>query len=184
MNSLVSRTAAVVPDVTTFDPTSAKMPLSSPNKSNNSRADVNAKQQAQIQELTAQRDQLVRQYMAALGAAARADHAAGTLRDGVDERLAPSIGAMPVEVPPTPSVDTQTDQAQFITSEAAQEAVSQSDIEDTVTHANNTLKTHIKLLHDYNEMKDMASALVGLIADQRGVKIVDVMEEMGIAEGD
>ncbi|KAF1974655.1 hypothetical protein BU23DRAFT_567451 [Bimuria novae-zelandiae CBS 107.79] len=41
-------------------------------------------------------------------------------------------------------------------------------------------KKHIKLLHEYNEMKDVGQGLMGLIADQRGVRIVEVQDEFGI----
>ncbi|TKA72989.1 hypothetical protein B0A49_03066 [Cryomyces minteri] len=45
------------------------------------------------------------------------------------------------------------------------------------------VKRHIKLLHDYNEIKDIGMGLLGLIADQRGVRIREVQEEFGL-EGD
>ena len=47
-----------------------------------------------------------------------------------------------------------------------------------------TVSKHIKLLHKYNEIRDIGQGLMGLIADQRGVRIVDVYEEFGVAEGD
>lgn len=47
-----------------------------------------------------------------------------------------------------------------------------------------TVSKHIKLLHKYNEIRDVGQGLVGLIADQRGVRIVDVYEEFGVVEGD
>jgi hypothetical protein len=46
--------------------------------------------------------------------------------------------------------------------------------------ANQIVKEHIKLLHEYNELKDVGQGLMGLIADQRGVRIVQVQEEFGI----
>jgi hypothetical protein len=46
--------------------------------------------------------------------------------------------------------------------------------------ANKIVKEHIKLLHEYNELKDVGQGLMGLIADQRGVRIVEVQEEFGI----
>lgn len=51
-------------------------------------------------------------------------------------------------------------------------------------HASATLKRHIKLLHDYNEIKDVATGLVGLVAEQRGERVKVVMEEMGVGEED
>ncbi|KAF2272294.1 uncharacterized protein EI97DRAFT_229415 [Westerdykella ornata] len=55
---------------------------------------------------------------------------------------------------------------------------------DVMTAANQVVKKHIKLLHEYNEIKDVGQGLMGLIADQRGVRIVEVQEEFGIGEKD
>lgn len=42
------------------------------------------------------------------------------------------------------------------------------------------LKTkHVKELQKYNEIKDIAQGLIGLIAEQRGIRVVDVMKEIG-----
>ncbi|KAF9733678.1 hypothetical protein PMIN06_006519 [Paraphaeosphaeria minitans] len=41
-------------------------------------------------------------------------------------------------------------------------------------------KKHIRLLHEYNELKDVGQGLMGLIADQRGVRIVEVQGDFGI----
>lgn len=51
---------------------------------------------------------------------------------------------------------------------------------DIFTAANRIVKDHIKLLHEYNELKDVGQGLMGLIADQRGVRIVEVQDEFGI----
>jgi hypothetical protein len=55
---------------------------------------------------------------------------------------------------------------------------------DVMVAANKIVKDHIKLLHEYNELKDVGQGLMGLIADQRGVRIVEVQEEFGIEAGD
>jgi hypothetical protein len=55
---------------------------------------------------------------------------------------------------------------------------------DIMVAANKIVKDHIKLLHEYNELKDVGQGLMGLIADQRGVRIVEVQEEFGIEAGD
>jgi len=47
-----------------------------------------------------------------------------------------------------------------------------------------TVKTHIKLLHEYNEIRDVGQGIIGLIADNRGVRIGDVYEEFGVGRGD
>jgi hypothetical protein len=51
---------------------------------------------------------------------------------------------------------------------------------DIMAAANKMVKEHIKLLHEYNELKDVGQGLMGLIADQRGVRIMEVQEEFGI----
>lgn len=51
---------------------------------------------------------------------------------------------------------------------------------DIMNAANKMVKQHIKLLHEYNELKDVGQGLMGLIADQRGVRIVEVQEEFGV----
>ncbi|KAF1850928.1 uncharacterized protein K460DRAFT_361682 [Cucurbitaria berberidis CBS 394.84] len=51
---------------------------------------------------------------------------------------------------------------------------------DIMGAANKIVKDHIKLLHEYNELKDVGQGLMGLLADQRGVRILEVQEEFGI----
>lgn len=55
---------------------------------------------------------------------------------------------------------------------------------DIMAAANKIVKEHIKLLHDYNELKDVGQGLMGLIADQRGVRIVEIQDEFGIDAND
>ncbi|KAL2013529.1 hypothetical protein VTN00DRAFT_1054 [Thermoascus crustaceus] len=47
-----------------------------------------------------------------------------------------------------------------------------------------TVQRHIRLLHAYNEIKDVGQGLMGLIADARGVRQVDVQSEFGVAAND
>jgi DNA repair protein Swi5/Sae3 len=47
-----------------------------------------------------------------------------------------------------------------------------------------TVKRHIRLLHDYNEIKDIGQGLMGLIADARGMRQVDVQREFGVGDRD
>lgn len=56
--------------------------------------------------------------------------------------------------------------------------------DDVMVAANKIVRDHIKLLHEYNELKDVGQGLMGLIADQRGVRIVEVQEEFGIEAKD
>ena len=46
--------------------------------------------------------------------------------------------------------------------------------------ASETVKRHIKLLHDYNDIRDVGQGLVGMIADNRGVRIGELYEEFGV----
>lgn len=43
-----------------------------------------------------------------------------------------------------------------------------------------TVKRHIKLLHDYNDIRDVGQGLVGMIADNRGIRIGELYEEFGV----
>lgn len=49
-----------------------------------------------------------------------------------------------------------------------------------------TVKAHIKRLHDYNEIRDIGQGLIGMIADQRGVRIMECYEsgEFGVGSKD
>ncbi|KAJ5693407.1 Swi5-domain-containing protein [Penicillium macrosclerotiorum] len=47
-----------------------------------------------------------------------------------------------------------------------------------------TVKRHIHLLHEYNEVKDVAQGLMGLIAEAQGVQCADVQREYGVREQD
>ncbi|KAF2474340.1 uncharacterized protein BDR25DRAFT_392059 [Lindgomyces ingoldianus] len=55
---------------------------------------------------------------------------------------------------------------------------------EVMAAANKIVKKHIKLLHEYNEIKDVGQGLMGLIADQRGVRIVEIQDEFGICAKD
>lgn len=47
-----------------------------------------------------------------------------------------------------------------------------------------TVKAHIKLLHNYNEIRDVGQGLMGIIADNRGVQVRDVYRDFDVGEGD
>jgi DNA repair protein Swi5/Sae3 len=47
-----------------------------------------------------------------------------------------------------------------------------------------TVQRHIRLLHEYNEIKDVGQGLMGIIAEARGVRQVDVEKEFGVGEKD
>lgn len=79
-------------------------------------------------------------------------------------------------------------QAHFTENDSASISSRASDAEltdaEVIGAANKIVKNHIKLLHEYNEIKDIGQGLIGLIADQRGVRIVEVQEEFGIGSTD
>ncbi|PKY05406.1 putative DNA repair protein Swi5/Sae3 [Aspergillus campestris IBT 28561] len=47
-----------------------------------------------------------------------------------------------------------------------------------------TVRRHIRLLHDYNEIKDIAQGLMGLLADARGERQIDVQRGFGVGDRD
>ena len=46
--------------------------------------------------------------------------------------------------------------------------------------ANSKIKSHITQLQHYNDIKDIGTQLMGLIAEKRGCRIAEVQEEFGI----
>lgn len=46
------------------------------------------------------------------------------------------------------------------------------------------MRKHISLLHTYNEIKDVGLGLMGMIAEERGVRVKEVVAEFGVGEGD
>lgn len=46
------------------------------------------------------------------------------------------------------------------------------------------MKAHIKLLHNYNEIRDIGQGLMGIIADNRGVRVSEVYRDFDLGEGD
>jgi len=50
--------------------------------------------------------------------------------------------------------------------------------------AASTVQKHIKLLHAYNEIKDIGQGLLGIIADNRNVRIADVHREFDVGDKD
>jgi hypothetical protein len=74
--------------------------------------------------------------------------------------------------------------AESDTTTTSQSPESEPTNEEVMAAANKLVKHHIKLLHEYNEIKDTGQGLMGLIADQRGVRIVEVQDEFGIESQD
>ncbi|CRG88588.1 hypothetical protein PISL3812_05619 [Talaromyces islandicus] len=51
-------------------------------------------------------------------------------------------------------------------------------------NASQTVRNHIHLLHAYNEIRGIGQGLLGLVADARGARHVDIQNEFGISPGD
>lgn len=46
------------------------------------------------------------------------------------------------------------------------------------------MKLHVKQLQQYNDLKDIGQQLIGLIAEKKGVRIVEVQREFGVDGND
>ncbi|KAF2142970.1 uncharacterized protein K452DRAFT_297485 [Aplosporella prunicola CBS 121167] len=75
-----------------------------------------------------------------------------------------------------PSVAATLPQSDASTSTPAAEAGIQA--------AKDIIKEHIRLLHDYNEIRDVGQGLMGIIAESRGVRIKEVQDEFGMTPKD
>ncbi|KAG9595194.1 hypothetical protein KCU77_g2638, partial [Aureobasidium melanogenum] len=53
-----------------------------------------------------------------------------------------------------------------------------------VDAANTKIKSQIKQLQQYNDIKDIGTQLMGIIAEKRGCRIIEVQEEFGINPDD
>ncbi len=54
----------------------------------------------------------------------------------------------------------------------------------TVDEARAVVKAHVEMLTRYNETRDIAMGLLGMIADNQGRRLRDIMEERGIGGGE
>ncbi|CAF9904932.1 hypothetical protein IMSHALPRED_000216 [Imshaugia aleurites] len=111
-----------------------------------------------------------------------------------------SAETIPDAGPPTapPSSSTQTDPLEAKKTAALEAKIAALDhqikeIEEKQREIDGRLKTkdpqatvqaHIKLLHDYNEIRDVGQGLMGIIADNRGVRVRDVYQDFDVGEGD
>ncbi|PYH86585.1 DUF1337 domain protein [Aspergillus uvarum CBS 121591] len=77
---------------------------------------------------------------------------------------------------------------QSIADTQTQIAALEAQIAEAKAHLKNdpkvTVQQHIRLLHEYNEIKDVGQGLLGLIADARGVRQIDVQKEYGVGDHD
>lgn len=93
--------------------------------------------------------------------------------------LIPSALQQPLQDTYTPSIAAHSTPSNRFT-------FSPSSSEQLNDEAKAILKQHISALHSYNEIKDVAQGMMGLIAESRGVRIRDLYldGEFGVAEAD
>ncbi|RJE26020.1 hypothetical protein PHISCL_01622 [Aspergillus sclerotialis] len=95
----------------------------------------------------------------------------------------------------SPNTDSTSQREKKLTSLRANIASLESqtaEIESQITEAKSKLKhdptatvqRHIRLLHEYNEIKDIGQGLMGIIADARGSRQIEVQREFGVADKD
>jgi len=145
---------------------------------------------AQIAELTTQRDQLITDLLPLMPA----DVLASAQRDDSSEVESTKSDkeASPFTFLATPSNSTATETS-ALPDEAGSPTPTPSIAHVTLTdatraavlaHAEHTVKQHISRLHAYNGIRDIGQNVMGLLAEQRGVRVVQVMAECGVGEGD
>jgi len=66
--------------------------------------------------------------------------------------------------------------------ESGAQQPSQQDIDAALSTARSAIRDRIALLTKYNDIKDIGQGLMGLIAEQRGCRVVDVMESLGVED--
>ncbi|PYH40304.1 SWI5/SAE3 family protein [Aspergillus saccharolyticus JOP 1030-1] len=94
----------------------------------------------------------------------------------------------------TPAADEQASERklsnlhQFIINKQTQKSELEAQIAEAKAQLKDdpqtTVQRHIRLLHEYNEIKDIAQGLLDLIADARGVRHIDVQREYGVGDRD
>ncbi|OQU97271.1 hypothetical protein CLAIMM_03225 [Cladophialophora immunda] len=63
-------------------------------------------------------------------------------------------------------------------------SLSAEDEKAALAHAHSIINRHISLLKSYNEIKNIAMGMLGLIAEKEGKRLKDVMDERGVNEDD
>ncbi|QIW98448.1 hypothetical protein AMS68_003966 [Peltaster fructicola] len=57
-------------------------------------------------------------------------------------------------------------------------------VSEALRLAKKTNQEHIRLLNQYNEIKDVATSLIGMIAENRQKRIIEVMQDFDVDEND
>jgi len=186
------------PYTITAQPPTRSLTMTSPTK-----RDHTARLLAQIAELSAQRDQLITEMLPLIPADVLASAqkpsnvASATVSDDPaeptfataksaksDKEASPfaylaTTTNNPTAESPAPPADagpSSPGQGDATLSESTRAAV--------LAHAEHTVKQHISRLHAYNGIRDIGQNVMGLLAEQRGIRVVQVMEECGVGEGD
>lgn len=109
--------------------------------------------------------------------------------------LQATISALTLErdelVSQTLNTNSNTQQSTSLTNDSTQLSTSTisndsdaSAVDVALDHANAKIKAHIKQLQAYNEIKDIGTQLMGMIAEKRGVRIIEVQQEFGVDDKD
>ncbi|KAG8631764.1 hypothetical protein KVT40_000904 [Elsinoe batatas] len=62
-------------------------------------------------------------------------------------------------------------------------SVTDEQVQEALAQARKARVDDVKLLGRYNDIKDVAQGLIGMIAEQRSCRVKEVMEELAIDEG-
>ena len=126
---------------------------------------------AQVHALEAQKAEQMQQY-----AKAKSSFSPSVLApEQIDAVCAPSTFAPSSTSSPTVTSSVAAHTRLHLPDRASR--TSDSEAVAIFSDAQSTIKTHIRLLHDYNAVKDVAQGLMGILAERKGVRLVDVMAE-------
>ncbi|KAI5806533.1 Swi5-domain-containing protein, partial [Peziza echinospora] len=96
------------------------------------------------------------------------------------------VAAQPVVAAPSPrehKLASLKNQSEALERQLDEVFAKQANIDTKLKHPDDpeaTVKRHIRLLHEFNEIRDVAQGLIGLIAESRGVRVQDIYPEFGL----
>ncbi len=76
--------------------------------------------------------------------------------------------------------DLQQDITQQVPPKEEEEEEEEAQQEQAMGQAKKRVTKHIRLLHQYNSIRDIGTGLMGLIAERKGERMVDVYQEFGV----
>jgi hypothetical protein len=62
--------------------------------------------------------------------------------------------------------------------------LSKEQCDAAMAFAHSVIQHHIRLLQQYNQIRDIGQGLIGMVADRRRVRVQDCQEEFGVVDGD